>query len=155
MDLKSFGFDDSEILGFSRPRKQVYKIVPELQRNLFADCPESVKTYARTLRDNEWRFHVVDQDTGWCRAYDRTIVIPAWLWKPTKTADYRVWYISHELAHAFDECKHNHGPEFMSWLKEICPANMVHHELGYKPRLAAQAEIRNPGDIDPIDTFDL
>lgn len=139
-------------LGFdARPVFRPYKYNKEYMATLFQDVPESVKVYARQILSEGWKIYTVDQSRGRCYGGDKVITIPVWAIR--KSLDYRTWYIAHELAHAYDKCIHGHGPEFMEWLKKICPANSIHRELGYKPRNARAAGIKKPGEIDPFDLF--
>jgi hypothetical protein len=121
-------------------------------RHLFEDVPESVKVYARSLRDNGWRFYVCDQQSGWCiGGGHKMIIIPLWLidinhkhYTSQKVANkpgYKTYYIAHEMAHAFAGVAEQHGPRFMEWLKKICPSELIHYELEYKPRNAKSAGI--------------
>lgn len=144
-----------ELLGFddippSEPPFKPYKISTSHRAILFQGVPESVKEYARQKQREGWKFYAVDQDRGRCYHGSKVITIPTWT-IDRRSLDYRVWYISHELSHAFAGWKAHHGPDFMEWLKRICPADCVHHELGYKPRNAAAAGIRKPGEIDIFD----
>lgn len=137
-----FGFNLGPIIRPYSPRK----LRPEFNGILFSEVPFSVKAYARELIQNQhWRIYVAEQDTGWCLNSARVIIYPSWLFTSSnpkeRSLSFRIWYLSHELAHAMDECKHNHGPEFMHWLKVICPPEAIHHELGYKPRNAKAAGI--------------
>lgn len=136
-------------LGFDNPNAFKRHFMPDsierdLTINMFEGIPESVKAYARTARDSGWRFYVVDQSKGRCYGGEKVITIPKWviLWHITHPNDInktkKTWYISHELAHAFEGCRDNHGDRFMSWLKQICPENCIHWELGYKPRNATR-----------------
>lgn len=86
-----------------------------------------------------WQILVTTQSRGYCHAARRIITIP--IHATSKPADYLTWYLAHEIAHAYDQCMHNHGKEFMEWLIKICPNDCIHHELGYKPRNAKQAGI--------------
>lgn len=85
-------------------------------KEIFEGIPEEVKEYARVLLKNEWKIRVTEQTRGWCLNKERNITLPLWMFKKDMT--FRTWYISHELAHGFDKCKHLHGPEFMEWLKK-------------------------------------
>lgn len=140
------------------PRKTLdkYKL-----KEIFEECPESVKEYARILLSHDWKIKVAKQNNGWCLVRERMIVLPEWLWVPwSKEAarlgaqpGYKVWYIAHELAHAFDfkvngwnKDRGPHDEFFMAQLKRICPENVIHYELEYKPRLAKAAGISNPKD---------
>jgi hypothetical protein len=136
-----FGFDIQV-----KPVLKPYKISKEHFPILFSGVRDSLKDHARTLLKDDWKIYPVSQDTGWCNAYFRIITIPVWA-ITERPIPYKEWYIAHEFAHAFDMCKHKHGPEFMEWLKRICPNDVIHHELEYKPRFAAQAGIRKPLDI--------
>ena len=123
------------------PIRRPYNINREGMKLLFADVPESVKEYARELRNNRgWNFYAVDNNRGYCNLTDKVITIPMWVIRSHKPGE-KIWYIAHELAHAYDKCEHSHGPEFMEWLKQICPAEYVHWELTYKPRNAFAAGI--------------
>lgn len=86
-----------------------------------------------------WDFSVVHQTRGFCSYPLKQITIPAWAFE--KGVDYLFYYLSHELAHIFAGYQANHGPEFMKEFKRICPTNLQHFELSYKPKLAAAAGI--------------
>lgn len=120
-----------------------------LSRAIFTDVREILKFYGRQLlNDGGWRFYGVRQTRGFCYYAARVITIPAWVIEKEPT-DYKEWYIAHEMAHAYNEfngTEDNHGPNFMYFLKTICPPDCVHYELGYKPRNAASAGIRLPAD---------
>ena len=132
-------------LGFefdSSPTFLPYKIDKIGMVELFKDIPEDIKVHARKLRDEKGiQFYAVDQDAGFCSMKRKIITIPSWvIFK--KPLDYRIWYISHEISHGIDNCKHGHGLEFMEILKRICPKESIHYELTYKPRNAAKAGIQ-------------
>ena len=107
---------------------------------IFRDVPESVKQHARALRDNGWRFYSVKQSRGRCYYDSKVITIPIHAIMH-RDIGYKIYYISHELAHASIPWGHHHDAVFMAKLIEICPAEYVHYELGYKPRNAASAGI--------------
>lgn len=117
---------------------------------IFADVPESVKVFARQLRDERgWNFYAVDQRVGRCYYHHKVITVPKHaILNPQLT--YKIWYVSHEMAHAFNTFQtesgvmrayDSHGPKFMEQLIRICPENAIKHELGYKPRNAKSAGI--------------
>lgn len=126
--------------------------------------PPECRSYYEDLVNLGWRFYVVDQKCGRCYFADKIITIPAWLWKESIDANvmmhglipsvdarkrYRIWYICHEMAHAFGWIFHkadDHGPLFMQTLKEICPTDSVCFETGYKPKNAIAAGIM-PADF--------
>ena len=117
-------------------------IMAEYMPLLFQNVPESVKIHARNLKDTGWKFYSVKQSRGRCYYRSKTITIPVWaIDKTARKPGYKVWYISHEMSHALDLARSNHGSSFMRKLQEICPPEFVHYELGYKPRNAAAAGI--------------
>ena len=133
--------DPLELSLDNRPKFMPDSISREHMPLIFRDVPESVKAHARILLEKGWRIYAVNQTRGRCYGgWKKVITIPVWAIKD-KRPNYKTWYISHELAHAFDNCQHNHGPEFMEWLKAICPTDCIHYELGYKPRNASAAGI--------------
>lgn len=119
-----------------------YKLAPSRLNEIPKSSPESVKEYARTLIKDGWKIYAVAQDRGRCYYRSKVITIPVWVINIGGTK--LCWYFSHEMAHAYNfragTCDH-HGPNFMEWLKKICPENAIHHELGYKPRNATAAGI--------------
>lgn len=128
-----------------------YKISKEYMPLIFRDVPESVKVYARNLRDKGWKFYSVAQDRGRCYYGVKTITIPVWAIK--RPLDYKIWYISHELAHVYDDMRSNHGDPFMQKLIEICPPECIKYELGYKPRNARRNNITVHG-VQKKEVFD-
>lgn len=119
------------------------KINPEVTRQMFAGLPQSVKDYGISLVNAGWRFYCVDQTRGRCYYRQKVITIPSWAIL-SKKPGYKCWYVCHEMAHAYDKTRSNHGPEFMAKLIEICPDDCIHYELGYKPRNASSAGITMP-----------
>jgi hypothetical protein len=107
---------------------------------MFTDVPESVKDIARKFRADGWKYYAVSQQRGRCYYRPKVITIPQWVIEQ-KDITKKIWYISHEISHASAGWRAAHGPEFMETLKQICPENSIHHELGYKPRNAAAAGI--------------
>lgn len=128
------------------------KVLIEEKKNLVSGLPDSVRMAARTLvQDKGYAIHVVDQNRGRCYYRDRVITIP--LFAIRRTTEYKIWYLSHEMAHAYVNLKgkcDNHGPNFMQELISICPENAIHHEIGYKPRNAAAAGIVKQYDLSEL-----
>jgi len=90
----------------------------------------------------QWKLYVTDTVRGRCKRHDRTLTVPKWAYN--RGHDYFLYYVSHELAHIFCDVPGNyHGPKFMSIFKQICPKNLWHFEIEYKPRAAAAAGIRD------------
>jgi hypothetical protein len=117
---------------------------------IFRDVPESVKQYARALRDDKgWRFYSVKQQRGRCYYGSRVITIPIHAINHPHNS-YKIWYVSHEIAHAYTPGA-KHGDAFMAKLIEICPNDCIKHELGYKPRNAERAGITKNGVFKLID----
>lgn len=98
-------------------------------------------TYITLIKDG-WKIVAVQQQRGRCYYADKTITIPVWAIQDTRK-NYWIWYVAHEMSHASLDWRiqDNHGPNFMKALKQICPADCIHYELGYKPQNAAQAGI--------------
>lgn len=122
-----------------------YKISNEHTRIIAKSSPEITRTYASKLIAMGWKFYAVNQDRGRCYYRHKVITIPVWVIEIRGTK--LCWYFSHEMAHAYSYINGTndvHGPHFMKWLKKICPANCIHHELDYKPRNAAAAGIGKP-----------
>lgn len=101
--------------------------------------PESVISIYKKLSSDGWKFWIVDQKRGHCRYSIKEITIPTWA--KNRGAKYYTWYFCHEMAHALDTKRSHHGAEFMQILIDICPADCIEFELGYKPRNAAAAGI--------------
>ena len=135
ISMACLGFDDEP--DYFKPSM----VSQEHLSELFVDVPTSVRDWAKQCIRNGWRIYTVSQRRGRCYPRQKVITIPVWVITLTDKPGKKIWYISHELAHAMDECRHNHGPEFMEWLKTICPEEHLHWELGYKPRNARAAGI--------------
>lgn len=137
-DLDAFGFlSPAEKIRPLRPKK----LRPEFNTLIFDGTAISVRKHLAKLLSEGWRVYVADQRCGWCVYSARVIILPSWLCTSHKSASYRNWYISHEIAHAIDKCEHDHGPEFMKILKAVCPPEDIHWEITYKPRNAKAAGI--------------
>ena len=75
------------------------------------------------------KVYLVDQCRG--RAYiGRFVTIP--LWAEKKGDDYLLWYIAHEMSHMVSRSR-LHNFAFYKMFIQICPENLQHHELHYKP----------------------
>jgi hypothetical protein len=132
---------DLDIISYDPPFTP-NKLRPDYLPRFKSDLPESVKTYVRELINLGWKIYAVDQSRGRCYYSSKVITIPTWAIR--RGTIYFTWYVSHECAHAYNHINKTcdiHGPNFMEWLKRICPENAIHHELGYKPRNAAAAGI--------------
>lgn len=132
-------------------------IVPNMSEQVFTGISENTKRIARDLMSAGWRFYCVDQVRGRCYYSDKVITLPLWIVQNKSQAaqpGYREYYICHEMAHALDKTRSNHGPEFMQILQRICPVEYVHYEIGYKPRNAIAAGIGKPKDK-PTTLLDL
>lgn len=127
-------------------------IAPAHMPLIFKDVQPSVRAIAKDLLSRDWKIYAVNQRRGRCYYRGKAGVITIPVWAIDHALDYKVWYICHEMSHALDTSRSHHGPEFMRILQDICPKESVHFELGYKPRNAAAAGIKQPGFID---TFDL
>lgn len=84
---------------------------------------------------------------------NRNITVPTWAMELNakdvnihyNDKEYAIYYACHEIAHALSEKSRvrgvMHSPEFYDRFKEVCPARLQYHEIGYKPALAAAAGI--------------
>jgi len=117
-----------------------YGIESELTpKEWLGDIPESVKIHVRNCASQGWRFYPVNQKRGRCYYNDAVITIPMWVIRSPLEGK-KIWYISHEIAHVYTP-RDNHGSKFMARLREICPKEFQHWEIGYKPRNAIAAGI--------------
>ena len=91
------------------------------------------------LIDLNWDFYAVNQIRGSCYYFSKIITIPSWAWN--KEEGMVIYYLAHEMAHAFLKKRNNHDLLFMKKFKEICPEKYQHFELTYKPRNAKRAGI--------------
>lgn len=146
-----------EILGGSEydyfePKKADGK----LSREIFTGARELTKFYGRQLLHAGWRFFGTHQNRGYCFYAAKVITIPGFAIH--RSTLYKEWYVCHEMSHAYcAEDGHRdevHGPRFMEILKIICPQDCIHFELGYKPRNAAAAGIKDPNRPDPASLLD-
>ena len=101
--------------------------------------------------------YVTDTKCGRHNKKQQNITVPLWAVLRSHAArnskakahdpEYQIYYACHEIAHAMTPDSRVHGtmhsPEFYKALISICPAHLLHYELGYKPRLAAAAGIKS------------
>jgi hypothetical protein len=92
------------------------------------------------LKNKGWQVFAVDQQRGRCYYSDKVITVPVWALQSDKKG-YWIYYLSHEIAHAYCGYGAGHGLQFQEKLKEICPEEYLHYELDYKPAFAAAAGI--------------
>ena len=114
------------------------------------------KLYQEKFGDTGFTIYVVDQRCGRVRYSARTCTIPRWCIKNPETGNaihklgykgellssFWIYYLAHELAHVISKSG-SHGSEFMKTFIEICPAELQFFEIGYKPRNAKAAGIKN------------
>jgi hypothetical protein len=96
---------------------------------------------------------MTDTRRGRCSYGPKTITVPLWtLGGPPSgggDARYVQYYLAHECAHAVtfeDTRQRGHGVAFMANFMSLCPNDLRHYELDYKPRLAAAAGISKTTD---------
>ena len=94
--------------------------------------------------------YVTDSRVGRYRVNALTVTVPVWAYNATtpKTKgdpEYAIYYIAHELAHAWADHDgndpNNHDADFYDWFKKLCPAHLWHYELNYKGTAAKRAGI--------------
>lgn len=109
--------------------------------NLKAYTDARIHGFIDEQASEHYQFLLTYQVRGWCSAGRRIITIPQWVLSKPKGNGYTTWYVAHELAHAYDKCKHGHDEPFMMWLRKICPEEYQYWEFGYKFRNAKQAGV--------------
>lgn len=115
-------------------------------------CNELLQQMQIELPDG-YQVFVTDTDRGRCCYENKTITVPQWAFDCTKRGRrkhkgdkrYREYYLAHECAHAitFEATgERNHRGEFMNNFMRLCPRELWHFELNYKPGLARAAGIK-------------
>jgi hypothetical protein len=112
-------------------------------RNINAKLTEEFNQRLRALGMDKhaelgYVLYVTDAVRGRCRYSVKDITVPSWTLKKDDPG-YALYYACHEIAHAFTFekfGKRNHGPDFVREFMRICPAELWHHELGYKAKSA-------------------
>lgn len=138
MDAFDLGFSQTRIEPIFTP----YLVSNEHADLVFKDIPESVKTFIRPKLADGWRFYATKQTRGRCYYRSKVVTIPVWVIE-SKLPGKKIWYVSHEVAHTYTPGD-QHDQLFMAKLREICPEQYQHYEIGYKPRNALAAGIRKP-----------
>lgn len=97
---------------------------------------------------------VTETSRGRCSYKHKTITVPHWAfsnlkghWRKFHKGDkrYGEYYLAHECAHAitYEETgERNHRGAFMQNFRKLCPYELQHHEVNYKPGLASAAGIK-------------
>ena len=62
---------------------------------------KKVKDAFDSLVSAGWKFYVTNQKRGWCKYIDKTITVPAWTYEERSGKGYWLYYLCHEMAHAF------------------------------------------------------
>ena len=106
--------------------------------------PDQIRNPLEEASRKGWSFYAVNQRRGRCSYKDKEITIPIFAFNEIKKGQHRFgyleWYISHELAHAWDFMSGSyihsspHGDSFMKHLERICPREFLVYEINYKPR---------------------
>lgn len=100
---------------------------------------------------NGYDAYVVDGVRGRCYYTKPCFTIPLWAVRKSARAQsihqfdplYFLYYACHEMAHSLTPRVRGqaHGKEFMKNFRKLCPPEIQHYELQYKPRNAAAAGI--------------
>ena len=129
--------------------KGLRKILPEYKKlvNNIVIKLIGENEYKYLTEELKWVFICVDQSRG-AAYYDRHVVtIPKWVFLDSRK-NYAYYYTAHEIAHIYNKCIDGNGNQhdkgFYTWFTSICPLELQHHELKYKPRYASAAGIRKP-----------
>jgi predicted metal-dependent hydrolase len=100
-----------------------------------------MQDYYEELLLNGWSFYAVRMKKWSGVCYSQGVITIATGTLTILPDSVRIWVLAHEMAHAYAGNSNNHNQIFMSWLKRICPAEHIHHELAYKPKNAMMAGI--------------
>ena len=135
------------------------KVIESLSRKARAKAIELIgeELYLEYFGNNGYTVYAVDQRRGGVKRSAKTCTIPRWCVERPETAagitkielsnnsllkDYWIYYLAHEIAHVLSDDM-SHGAVFMKKFIEICPEHLQFFELGYKPRNAKAAGIKN------------
>ncbi len=99
-----------------------------------------------------YQLFVAKTHRGRCNYKQKTITVPLWAFTLAPRSEkfhkndpqYTEYYLAHEVAHAItyeQTGEENHQDPFMENFMSICPPEVQHYELDYKPRLAKSAGI--------------
>lgn len=100
---------------------------------------EPLASALATVEAKGYRIAVQDTTRGKTKYRAKTVSVPLWAMRH-KNPDYCLYYLAHELAHVI-AYGHGHDLVFMQALMRICPPELVHYELEYKPTMAKAAGI--------------
>lgn len=110
------------------------------------------------IKYSNWTFEVKDINRGYCSYTRKLIVIPKWAFYRTpervKDSQYYIYYICHEVAHIIAGVQEQHSSKFMRAFISICPQELQHYELQYKPRSAKAAGIKSKEEQEVINDYD-
>ena len=123
--------------------RKPYKIDQKLSAKFRATIEK-----ARIAVPEGWTIFVTDTKCGRCYYSKRCVTVPKWAMtrdaRGVADSLYKLYYVAHEIAHAITDPKEPpHGAVFMENFKMLCPQELWHYELNYKPRNAAAAGIRS------------
>jgi len=112
-----------------------------------------------------YTLYVTDTVRGRCSKKNMNITVPTWAVElrakdvsiHCNDKEYAIYYACHEIAHILAppipgapvrrgqrrKPRDVHGAKFMEAFMSICPERLQYFEIGYKPRLAAAAGIKN------------
>ena len=84
------------------------------------------------------KVYVTNTRSGYANSENSYVTIP--LWAQNREPAYFLYYIAHELSHILTHLKFDrkayivHGKDFYQCFRHICPTELQHYELHYKPR---------------------
>lgn len=83
-----------------------------------------------------FKVYLVDTHRGFSHFRDGFVTVP--LWTLSRGTNYSMYYIAHELSHILRIYKFGgngqHDKRFYRCFRQICPIDLQHYELKYKPR---------------------
>lgn len=128
-------------MNYRRPRNILWPLSEELrslQCMIAQDAPEELRAFILRIE-----CYVTATNRGRADYRVNNVTVPRWAWNTG--IEYAHYYLAHEIAHiiVWNSLRvRGHGSQFQAMLKQLTP--YAHHELSYKPRLAAAAGISKP-----------
>ncbi len=121
------------------PRKQVMGLKDEIE-TVAKELIHKAKLYnhLKVKVLDTFRMYVCDVRNGRTSYGKKYLTVPKWAYED-KREGYFVYYVAHELAHAFsylNGTNDQHGKHFYHFYSKLCPVEYQHYELEYKIRNA-------------------
>jgi len=117
-------------------KRSIRLIYPEYQDELDSIIKSLLLTYNKGAHLHKIHAHVTGTVRG--RAY-KTYQFTIPLWAYNRGKDYFTYYTAHELSHILVYIKYRgiesrpHGEEFYIIFRQLCPLEVQHYELEFRP----------------------